>query len=66
MREVVADTLRAGLEHPGGSRGLPRPRMRLPLVQCAHEAAPGDEVTPERVAEILLAQDANYLEGPAA
>ena len=66
MREVVADTLRAGLEHPGGRGSLPRPRMKLPLVECAHEAAPGDEVTPERVAEILVAQDATFLEGPAA
>ena len=66
MREVVADTLRAGLEHSGGRGGLARPRMKLPLVHCAHEAAPGDEVTPERVAEILVAQDANFLEGPAA
>jgi hypothetical protein len=40
--------------------------MKLPLVECAHEAAPGDEVTPERVAEILVAQDATFLEGPAA
>jgi hypothetical protein len=38
-------------------RGLQKRRVRLPIVQTAHAAAPGDELTPERVAEILLAQE---------
>ena len=32
-------------------------RVRLPLVRCAHAARPGEELTPERVAEILLEED---------
>ena len=32
--------------------------IKLPLVECAHEAHPGEEVTPERVAEVLLEEDA--------
>ena len=29
----------------------------LPLVRCAHQADPGEEMTPERVAALLLADD---------
>jgi hypothetical protein len=33
-------------------------RVKLPLVECAHEAQPGKELTPERVADVLLEKDA--------
>lgn len=62
LKEVAAEALRAGLEHPGGAASGSRPRMRLPLVECAHEAPSGEEVTPERVAEVLVAQDVSFLE----
>jgi len=35
-----------------------RRRVKLPLVQCAHKAPPGEEMTPERVAEVLLEEEA--------
>jgi metal-responsive CopG/Arc/MetJ family transcriptional regulator len=54
LREVIADLIRTGLaqealrpERPSG-RGV-----SLPLVHCAHPATPDEEMTPERVAEIL-------------
>ncbi|HWN43484.1 MAG TPA: hypothetical protein VNW71_14745 [Thermoanaerobaculia bacterium] len=37
---------------------LVRRRLKLPLVECAHEARPGDEMAPERVAEVLLDEEA--------
>jgi antitoxin component of MazEF toxin-antitoxin module len=38
-------------------RGIPATvgkRVKLPLVACAHEAQPGDEMIPERMANVLL------------
>jgi hypothetical protein len=32
----------------------------LPLVECKQAASPQDELTPERVADILLAQEAGW------
>lgn len=58
LQDTVADLLRSGL---AGERGVPAivgRRVELPLVECAHEARPGEEMTPERVAAILLAEEA--------
>lgn len=57
IKEVVADALRRGLVAEDGPPGGTR-RVRLPLVACAHEARPADEMTPDRVAAALLAQEA--------
>lgn len=35
-----------------------RKPLKLPLVECAHEVRPGEEMTPERVAQVLLEQEA--------
>jgi hypothetical protein len=35
----------------------PRNRVKLPLIQCAHPAPAGEELTPQRVAELLLGAD---------
>jgi hypothetical protein len=43
---------------PSGTPPVIRRRVRLPLVQCAHEAPPGEELTPERVAQILIDEEA--------
>jgi plasmid stability protein len=58
LKDVVSDVLRAGVEGTGGAGSQVRSRVSLPLVECAHGASPGEEVTPERAAEILLAQEA--------
>jgi hypothetical protein len=34
-----------------------RRRTKLPLVECAHEARPGEEMTPDRVADVLLKEE---------
>ncbi len=52
LQETIADLLRKGLAAPS------RPtRVQFPLIQCAHAATAGTEITPERVAEILLEQE---------
>jgi plasmid stability protein len=58
LKDVIADLLRRGLS--AESRGAPgsQNHVELPLVQCAHPAAAGEEITPDRAAELLAAEDA--------
>jgi hypothetical protein len=35
--------------------------MKFPLIKSAHKAVSGNEMTPERVAEILLQQEVDWL-----
>lgn len=58
LKDTIADLLRRGLAQHG-QKPTVRRRLKLPLVECAHEARPGDEMTPERVAEILLDEEAS-------
>jgi predicted nucleic acid-binding protein len=38
-------------------------RVKLPLIQCAHEARSGEEMTPERVAKVLLEEKSETRRG---
>jgi len=40
-----------------------RKRLKLPLIECAHEARPGEEMIPERAAEVLLEEEARMHRG---
>ena len=51
--EVVRNLLRRGLAATSAEKPMVRNRVQFPLVERAHPAKPGDELTPERVAEIL-------------
>ena len=51
---MIAELLRRGLARGREGAGRVRTRVRLPLVRCAHGARPGGEMTPARVAEVLL------------
>jgi plasmid stability protein len=63
LKDVIADLLRRGLaEEPSASRAV-RNRVRLPLVQCARPAKPDEEMTPERVAELMLEEEAKVASG---
>lgn len=53
LREVVTDLLRRGLAATSAEKPMVRNRVQFPLVECAHPAMPGEELTPERVAEVL-------------
>jgi hypothetical protein len=58
IKDVMADLLRRGLaQEPEARRGSPN-RVQLPLVRCAHQARPDEEVTPARAAEILMREEA--------
>ena len=59
LKDMVADLLRRGLTRESGEPTVVRERVRLPLVHCAHQARAGEEMTPDRVAEILLDEEAH-------
>ena len=63
LKDVIADLLRRGLSQKRGVPAVARQRLKLPLVECAHEALPEEEMTPERVAEVLLAEEAGAHRG---
>jgi plasmid stability protein len=58
LKDTIADLLRRSLAQPPEAPPTARQRVRLPLVQCAHEARQGEEMTPERVAEVLIEEEA--------
>jgi plasmid stability protein len=63
LKDEVADLLRRGLSEKGTASPLRR-RVKLPLVQCARRARAGEEMTPERVAAVLLAEESEARRGP--
>src|SRR5262245_4142896 len=58
LNETVAELLRRGLAQQLGESPPSHHRAQLPLVQCTHPARPDEEMTPERVAEILIGEEA--------
>lgn len=63
LKEEIAELLRRGLS-PRRSEREVRRRVALPIVECSHEARPGEEMTPERVASILLEEESGAHRGP--
>ena len=62
LKDMVAELLRRGLaqgEPQTSSRR--RSRVELPLVHTAHEARPDQEMIPDRVAAVLLQEEASDL-----
>jgi hypothetical protein len=67
LKDAVADLLRKGLAVTAAKEPktvAPRvtrdKKTGLPLIECVQAAAPAEEMTPERVAEILAAQEADW------
>jgi hypothetical protein len=58
LKDLIAELLERGLAETAGGRRIVRHRVRLPLIRCAHEARPDGEMTPERVARVLLDDEA--------
>ena len=63
LKDAIAELLRLGLSQSGAGPSTVRNRVKLPLVQCAHEAPPGEEMTPDRVARLLLDEDSETRRG---
>ena len=57
LKDVLEVVVRVGLEQPTTHAEAMEHHVRLPLVDCRHEAAPDEEVTPDRTAQILLDEE---------
>jgi len=57
LTNLIAELLRQGLTETRAEQGTIRHRVKLPLVRGAHAARPEEEMTPERIADILIAQE---------
>lgn len=64
LKDTVADLLRKGLTADTAPAAEPvvakDKKTGLPLIECKQAASLHDEPTPERVADILLAQEAGW------
>jgi hypothetical protein len=60
LTETIADLLRRSLAQEPSAAPTIRNRVQLPLVRGAHRARPDEEMTPERVAQILIDQEAEW------
>jgi plasmid stability protein len=63
LKDMVADLLRQGLAQPRSDIPAVRRRVKLPLIQTTHPAKPGDELTPERMHEILMQDEIDRVFG---
>ena len=63
LKDVIADLLRRGISREPLKPLAVRNQVKLPLVTCAHEASLDEEITPERVANLLMAEDAETRSG---
>ena len=63
LKDMIADLLRRGISRKTMEPPTLRNRVKLPLVRCAHEARPGEEMTPQRVAQLLLQEESEKRRG---
>lgn len=64
LKDMIAYLLKRGLAQEPVVSASVHKRLKLPLVECAHEARPGEEMTPERVARVLLEEEAGLHRDP--
>ncbi len=57
LKDLVAELLRDGLSARRGRVAARRHRVKLPLIESTHPANSGEEMTPQRVAEILMQEE---------
>jgi plasmid stability protein len=67
LKDAVADLLRQGLAAAKNAEPkaatpvvVKGKKSGLPVIQCQSAASAGEEITPERAAELLLAQEAEW------
>jgi hypothetical protein len=60
LTDTIAELLRMGLARAQAGSSQRGNRVQLPLVKRTHQPEPGEELTPERVAEILLEEEAGW------
>ena len=60
LKDTVADLLRVGLAHEFSEPELVLEPGKLPLIKTGRPARQGEELTPERLDEILLEEEARW------
>ena len=55
LKDLMAELLRRGLASDREPHVI-RHRVKLPIIETKHPAAPGEELTPDRLKDILLEQ----------
>ena len=63
LKDAIADLLRRGLARKAVQPPAEGHRVQLPLVECAHEARPEEEMTADRVAALLLQEESEAKSG---
>jgi hypothetical protein len=63
FKEMVAVLLRLGLAHSASETPPIRNRVNFPIFTGGHPAKPGEGMTPERISELLLQQEADWALG---
>jgi len=63
LKDLIAELLRRGLAEERNGAAIVRHRVQLPIFQGGHPAKPEEEMTPERVAELLLNQEVDWASG---
>ena len=66
FKDVAVEIFRRGLSQKQipATRSVRR-RVKLPLIQCRHAALPSMELTADKVAEVLLKQEVNWVDEAA-
>jgi hypothetical protein len=60
LKDVAEQIFRRGLVTPRSANSARR-KSKLPLIECEHAASSATEITPERVADLLLMQDSEQV-----
>jgi hypothetical protein len=60
LTDMITDLLWRGLAQEPTAPPAISNRVKLPLVNGAHRARPDEEMTPERVAQVLLDQETEW------
>ena len=65
FKDVAAEIFRRGLAQPKpAANPFGRVPVKPPLIQCRHPAASKAALTPDRVAEVLLNQEVDWIHEP--
>ena len=60
LKDLVAELLRQGLANDGPAPAAIRHRVEFPFFRGGHAARPEEEMTPERISELLLDEEARW------
>ncbi|HUP91746.1 MAG TPA: hypothetical protein VM074_05810 [Solimonas sp.] len=61
LKDVAAEMIRRGLSQPEPlTKSAERGYVKLPLIECGHPATGAEQLTPDRLAQILIDQEVEW------